>query len=102
MTPDPFFSSAGGLRPGSRFAGYVIERELGRGGAGVVFLARDEHLERLVVWDDDWSMEYPMDDQRHSKQHRGKLAMASACNHQIVLGGHGCNHIAHRTDQYTW
>jgi serine/threonine-protein kinase len=35
--------------PGTNFAGVVIERELGRGGAGVVYLARDSQLDRLVA-----------------------------------------------------
>jgi serine/threonine protein kinase len=34
---------------GTTFAGVVIERELGRGGAGVVYLARDQQLDRLVA-----------------------------------------------------
>ncbi len=34
---------------GSRFAGLVIEREIGRGGAGTVYLARDEKLDRHVA-----------------------------------------------------
>src|SRR6476659_10876188 len=34
---------------GTIVAGYRIERELGRGASGAVFLARDEHLDRPVA-----------------------------------------------------
>lgn len=37
------------LRAGEVFAGYVIKRELGRGGTGAVYLARHPRLPRLVA-----------------------------------------------------
>lgn len=37
------------LRPGDRLAGYRIERELGHGATGVVYLARQEALDRPVA-----------------------------------------------------
>jgi len=37
------------LAPGSQFAGYEVVRELGRGGMGIVFLARQRSANRLVA-----------------------------------------------------
>ena len=37
------------LVPGERFKGYVIERRLGAGGAGAVYLARHEMLDTLYA-----------------------------------------------------
>jgi protein kinase-like protein len=37
------------LEPGSRFAGYLIERRLGKGGMGVVYSALEEALDRRIA-----------------------------------------------------
>lgn len=38
-----------GPREGSRIGPYLLERELGRGGQGIVYLARDTRLDRMVA-----------------------------------------------------
>jgi TolB-like protein len=38
-----------GPRPGDRVGPYIVEREIGRGGMGTVYLARDPRLERAVA-----------------------------------------------------
>jgi serine/threonine-protein kinase len=43
------YGSSGRLRPGSRIAGYLIEEQIGAGGMGAVFRARDEVLGRLAA-----------------------------------------------------
>jgi serine/threonine protein kinase len=42
-------SASGGLAPGSRIAGYLIEEQIGRGGMAVVYRASDPRLNRRVA-----------------------------------------------------
>lgn len=51
-TADPAFEqprAEDALKPGEHIGQYVVEREIGRGGMGVVFLARDTKLGRKVA-----------------------------------------------------
>jgi len=49
QVPPDAYVALGGLGPGSRVAGYVLEEQVGAGGMAVVFRARDERLDRTVA-----------------------------------------------------
>ena len=49
MSVEGTIRGTAGLSPGSQFAGFRIERTLGHGGMGIVYLARQVRLDRLVA-----------------------------------------------------
>jgi serine/threonine protein kinase len=49
MSVEGTIRGSSGLSPGSRFAGFRIERTLGHGGMGIVYLAREVSLDRDVA-----------------------------------------------------
>jgi serine/threonine protein kinase len=49
MSAEGMIRDRSGLAPGSGFAGFTIERTLGHGGMGIVYLAREVRLERDVA-----------------------------------------------------
>jgi serine/threonine protein kinase len=67
---EPASSQSSGPTPGARLKGrYLIDRELGRGGVGVVFLARDERLHGMPV-----VIKFLLDDAGRNKWLTGKFS----------------------------
>ncbi|MGV9664875.1 protein kinase domain-containing protein [Nocardia niigatensis] len=71
------------LSPGENFAGYVIERELGRGGMGAVYLARHPRLPRWIALK-VLNSEYHGDNETHARFER-EADLAARLNHPGVV-----------------
>ncbi|MFE3257169.1 protein kinase [Nocardia sp. NPDC059091] len=71
------------LSPGENFAGYVIERELGRGGMGAVYLARHPRLPRWIALK-VLNSEYHGDTATHTRFER-EADLAARLNHPGVV-----------------
>ncbi|MTE13423.1 serine/threonine-protein kinase [Nocardia aurantiaca] len=71
------------LEPGEIFAGYVIERELGRGGMGAVYLARHPRLPRWIALK-LLNSEYHGDTETHARFVR-EADLAARLNHPGVV-----------------
>jgi len=73
--------SAGALQPGVTLGKYIIERRLGRGGMGVVFLAYDATLERRLAIK---VLGSPMEDESSRALLMREARSASALNHPNI------------------
>src|SRR4029450_1004414 len=73
--------AAGALQPGVTLGKYIIERRLGRGGMGVVFLAYDATLERRLAIK---VLGSPMEDEASRAQLMGEARSASRVNHPNI------------------
>src|SRR4051812_13595034 len=74
------------LAPGDRVAGrFIIERELGRGGGGAVFLARDRVLDRGVAIK---VLPRGVSDQNALKRFEQEARAAGGLEHPNVLAVH--------------
>ncbi|HVP38496.1 MAG TPA: protein kinase [Candidatus Saccharimonadales bacterium] len=86
-------TSSFGPAPG-RIGPYPVERELGRGGMGVVYLARDPRLDRLVAIK-VLPEEFARDPERLARFEREARLLASL-NHPNIAGIHGLEEEAGR------
>ncbi|AYF77279.1 serine/threonine protein kinase [Nocardia yunnanensis] len=71
------------LRPGEIFAGYVIQRELGRGGMGAVYLARHPRLPRWIALK-LLNAEFHGDTETHARFER-EADLAARLNHPSIV-----------------
>ncbi|WP_267888387.1 serine/threonine-protein kinase [Nocardia yamanashiensis] len=71
------------LEPGEKFAGYVIERELGRGGMGAVYLARHPRLPRWIALK-LLNAEFHGDSETHARFER-EADLAARLNHPGIV-----------------
>ncbi|PIE22337.1 MAG: hypothetical protein CSA62_13055 [Planctomycetota bacterium] len=84
VTPEPVTRS---LPPGSRIGDYEIGKEIGRGGMGVVFEARDVHIERTVALKIMRSMLDPTGE--HRERFRREAATTGSLQHENLVRVYG-------------
>jgi len=84
------------LEHGSRIGGYIVERELGRGGMGVVYLAVDPKLKRHVAIkalppkhaaDPEWRLRLTKEAERLGSLNHPHIALIYE---RLDVEGHGC------------
>ncbi len=76
-----------GLEPGSTIGPYVIDREIGRGGMGVVYLARDPRLDRDVAV--KALPDHLAEDAGRLERFEGEARTLAQLSHPAVAGIHG-------------
>jgi serine/threonine protein kinase len=77
--------------PGGEFGPYLIERELGRGGTGAVFLARDPEADREVALKLLHPLLWTTDESRAQLTHEADVA--ARLEHEAIVGLHGVSQV---------
>src|SRR3954465_10491545 len=83
MSVEDSIRGTSGWSPGSEFAGFRIERTLGHGGMGIVYLAREVRLDRLVAL--KVVRTQPAGDQRCRARFREEARTAASIEHPRVV-----------------
>ena len=94
-TADPVTTYASGedvLKPGEHIGQYVVEREIGRGGMGVVFLARDTKLERRVALK-TLPAAFRLDARRRERLKAEARAAAALSHHENIATVHALEEL---------
>ena len=87
------------FRPGDRFHGYVVQKRLGAGGSGAVYLVRHEVLDalyalKIIVTRPEH------EDQTYVKRFLREARLASRIRHPNLVSVHDCGHDAEKDMYY--
>jgi predicted Ser/Thr protein kinase len=94
-TADPLLARAEGddlLKSGERIGQYVVEREIGRGGMGIVYLARDTNLERRVALK-TLPAAFRLDSRRRERLKAEARAAAALSHHDNIATVHALEEL---------
>jgi len=78
------------FRPGDHFHGYVVQKMLGRGGNGAVYLVHHEVLDALYALKVLLDPEAQYDDQTYVKRFLREARLASRIRHPNLVSVHDC------------
>jgi predicted Ser/Thr protein kinase len=80
------------LKPGEHIGQYVVEREIGRGGMGIVYLARDTKLDRRVALK-TLPAAFRLDSRRRERLKAEARAAASLSHHDNIATVHALEEL---------